>query len=92
MGGASPELCGMVLQMVIVHFQDFLMEIQVINDCYVNSWSIQWLNIVNEDAYISAISDGMLVGSVSVYGILKQLFLFGVMTLQLELLWCFYWF
>ena len=27
------------------------------------------LNIVNEDAYISAISDGMLVGSVSVYGI-----------------------
>ena len=27
------------------------------------------LNIVNEDAYISAVSDGMLVGSVNVYGI-----------------------
>ena len=70
MGGASPELCGAGASDGDCTFPEFF------NGNTGNNMTVMLtpgvfngLNIVNEDAYISAISDGMLVGSVSVYGI-----------------------
>ena len=70
MGGASPELCGGGDSDGDCTFPEFF------NGNTGNNMTVMLtpgvfsgLNIVNEDAYISAISDGMLVGSVSVYGI-----------------------
>ena len=70
MGGASPELCSDGTSDGDCSFPGFF------NGNTGNNMTVMLtpgvfsgLNIVNEDAYISAISDGMLVGSVSVYGI-----------------------
>ena len=70
MGGASPELCSDGTSDGDCSFPGFF------NGNTGNNMTVMLtpgvfsgLNIVNEDAYISAISDGMLVGSASVYGI-----------------------
>ena len=70
MGSANPELCGDGDLDGDCSFPGFF------NGNTGNNMTVMLtpgvfsgLNIVNEDAYISAVSDGMLVGSVNVYGI-----------------------
>ena len=70
MGGASPELCGDGDSDGDCTFPGFFSGNTGNNMTVMLTPGVfSGLNIVNEDAYISAISDGMLVGSVSVYGI-----------------------
>ena len=70
MGGASPELCGAGDSDGDCTFPGFFSGNTGNNMTVMLTPGVfSGLNIVNEDAYISAISDGMLVGSVSVYGI-----------------------
>ena len=70
MGGASPELCGDAAVDGDCLFPDFFTGNTGNNmTVMLTSGVFNALDIVNEDAYISAIADGMLVGSVSIYGI-----------------------
>ena len=78
---ALPELCRWYGWWL---FLNFLMEIQVLM-VMLTTGVFSGLNMTMKILTISAISDGMLVGSVSVYGISNGSFV-GVMTLQLELL------
>ena len=70
MGSANPELCGGVDLDGDCTFPEFFSGNTGNNMTVMLTPSVfSGLDIVNEDAYISAISDGMLVGSVSVFGI-----------------------
>ena len=70
MDGASPELCGDESSDGDCSFPGLFSGNTGNNMTVMLTPGVfSGLNIVNEDAYISAISDGMLVGSVSVYGI-----------------------
>ena len=69
-GGASPELCDSGDSDGDCTFPSYFSGNTGNNMTVMLTPGVfSGLNIVNEDAYISAISDGMLVGSVSVYGI-----------------------
>ena len=70
MGGASPELCGGGDSDGDCTFPEFFSGNTGNNMTVMLTPGVfSGLNIVNEDAYISAVSDGMLVGSASVYGV-----------------------
>lgn len=70
MGGASPELCGGGDPGGDCTFPEFFSGNTGNNMTVMLTPGVFGaLNIINEDAYISAVSDGMLVGSASVYGI-----------------------
>ena len=70
MGDASPELCGDASVDGDCLFPEFFTGNTGNNMTVMLTPGVfNALNIVNEDAYISAIADGMLVGSASVYGI-----------------------
>jgi len=66
----TADLCGEDVLGGDCNYPDFYSDNTGVNmTVMLTSGFISSLDIVNEDAYISAISDGMLVGSVSVYGI-----------------------
>lgn len=70
MGSANPEFCGDDDSYSDCIFPEFFSGNTGNNMTVMLTPGVfSGLNIVNEDAYISAISDGMLVGSVSVFGI-----------------------